>query len=80
MALKENEIKMEARVSNDKVFTCINVRNDENEVIGVLKNGAKVTVTDFSPELERNIVTGKDKGTKKQIKGTIPTNLLHKIS
>lgn len=74
--LKENETRKTISVSNVDKFNSVNVRNAENEIIGVIKNGAKVVVTDFDKSAERNTVTGKDMNTGDKITGTVLTSCL----
>lgn len=74
--LKENETRKTICVSNVDKFNSVNVRNAENEIIGVIKNGAKVVVADFNEAAERNTVTGKDMNTGKKITGTVLTSCL----
>lgn len=74
--LKENETRKTISVSNVDKFNSVNVRNAENEIIGVIKNGAKVVATDFDKSAERNTVTGKDMNTGDKITGTVLTSCL----
>ena len=74
--LKENETRKTISVSNVDKFNSVNVRNAENEIIGVIKNGAKVIVADFNEAAERNTVTGKDMNTGEKITGTVLTSCL----
>lgn len=74
--LKENETRKTISVSNVDKFISVNVRNAENEIIGVIKNGAKVVVTDYDEAAERNTVTGKDMNTGDKITGTVLTSCL----
>lgn len=74
--LKENETRKTISVSNVDKFNSVNVRNAENEIIGVIKNGAKVVVTDFDKSAERNTVTGRDMNTGDKITGTVLTSCL----
>ena len=74
--LKENETRKTISVSNIDKFISVNVRNAENEIIGVIKNGAKVVATDFNESAERNTVTDKDMNTGDKITGTVLTSCL----
>lgn len=74
--LKENETRKTISVSNVDKFNSVNVRNAENEIIGVIKNSAKVVVIDFDESAERNTVTGKDMNTGDKITGTVLTSCL----
>lgn len=74
--LKKNEVRKTVKVSDTKKYNSVNVRDDENTIIGKIKNGAKVVVTDYDKAAERCITTGKDMTTGKKITGTVLTSCL----
>ncbi|MFR5876874.1 MAG: hypothetical protein ACLUFN_10335 [Eubacterium sp.] len=79
MALKDNETKMQIKVTDDTKYDSVNVRDENNEILGRFKNGAKVVVTDYAPELERNLAKGRNADSGKNIAGTVLTKCLQPI-
>lgn len=76
---KENETKMQIKVTDETKYDSVNVRNEDDEILGRFKNGAKVVVTDFAPELERNLAKGRNMDSGKNITGTVLTKCLQPI-
>lgn len=75
----ENAVKMIIQVSNERKYNSVNVRSEENEIIGTIKNGTKVDVFDFDSSNERNLVKGVQMGTRKKIIGNVLTRCLKSI-
>ena len=40
----ENAIKFKVQVSDEKKYNSVNVRSNDGEIVGQIKNGAKVTL------------------------------------
>jgi len=74
--LKDNEIRKTIKVSDAHRYNSVNVRDDENNVIGKIKNGAKVIAIDYDETAQRNAISGKNMDTGKNIKGTVLTRCL----
>lgn len=75
----DNVVKMKIQVSDESKYDSVNVRSAYGEIIGVIKNGAKVDVFDVPENDIRTLVRGTQMGTRRRIKGTVPTHCLKKI-
>ena len=74
--LKENETRKTVSVSDAAKYDSVNVRDEKNNIIGRIKNGAKVIAADFDEASERCTVTGKDMKTGERITGSVLTSCL----
>ncbi len=78
--MEKDAIKMIIQVSDENKYNSVNVRSDNGDIIGTIKNGAKVDVTDYNVDAKRTTVTGFQMGTRKKITGTVLTSCLTTIN
>jgi len=75
----ENAVKMKIQVSDENKYNSVNVRSADGDIIGIIKNGARVDVFGYSADNERTMVRGTQMGTRRKIKGSVLTRCLKKI-
>lgn len=68
-----------AVVTDRKKFKTINVRNENDEIIGEIANGSIIKLIDYDPAIEKQTITGYDFNTSAEICGTIPTTCIRPL-
>lgn len=77
--MEKKNIKMQIQVSDEKKYNSVNVRDDNGDIIGQIKNRSKVDVLGDCSEGDRVPVKGVQMGTRKKITGTVLTSCLKAI-